>query len=150
MAHDCKGTELFPGDRVKLECVVTHVEGDHILTKAENPPQREFWFVGSAVELTAQGALSKDKEAQTLKAAVAAATPAPVEPIEATNSCSAVVSGKEQAVAYLEAGGMPHDQAVQTVEEEGVRAVLAQKSADKAAAAAAPAEAVPTSELPKA
>src|SRR6266852_3660079 len=97
-AHDKNGSALFTGDEGVLRFKIIDVREGSILTTSFEPPHREYWFHGSLIERTAQGAASKEADragaAAAAPAALAVSAPGPAE-----NSVAPVATGTETTTA---------------------------------------------------
>lgn len=104
MANDKNGSELFVGDEVVLRAKITHLQGEHALTRTPFPIDREFWFPGSYLERTAQGAESVEADRKAAAPAVVVVpgpTPAGGAAGMLTEAEAPAPSKREQAIAFV-------------------------------------------------
>lgn len=133
---DSAGQALFIGDEAFVAVKIKDTRDLHVLVESVNPPVREFWFVGSTVTRTTQGAASLDAEKRSQAPAAApepsSGTGTALDAGGAAQNAAAVLTDREKAIAHVMSHDYDRDAAEKIVEEQGTQTILADLAAETA------------------
>lgn len=135
---DANGQTLFIGDEIVCRGKVKDVRDGHVLVDCVHAPVREFWFVTTQTERTAQGAASLGADTQS-KAAAAPPAPTPIAQAPANENANNLAqtvadpnSPREKAIAHVMSHNYDRPAAEKIVEEQGTATILADLETESA------------------